>query len=335
MKALSVCCLGLILVLWTASAVPLRAAEKPAKRIPVIFDTDIGDDIDDTWALVMLLKSPRLDVKLITTTCHSSAGRGKLVAKLLTVAGRTDIPIGLGPGAEGKTRQDDWTEGFSMDEYAGKVFADGAQAIIDTIRTGKRPITVVAVGPLQTLSAALGKDPTIAAKASFVGMHGSVYRGYGGSPEVSAEYNVRRDAPAARRVLSAPWRKITITPLDTCGLVHLEGQRFAALKKSDDPMVRALLENYAIWADKKGRVAELTGSSTLFDTVGIYLAYPGPKRLAALEALTITVTDDGYTRIDPAGTKMSVATSWTNLDGYRDLLVRVLTSPTTPKQPAE
>ena len=32
-------------------------------------------------------------------------------------------------------------------------------------------------------------------------------------------------------------------------------------------------------------------------------------------------------RIDPAGTKMSVATKWTNLDGYRDLLVKVLTRP--------
>ena len=27
------------------------------QRLPVVFDTDIGDDIDDTWALVMLLKS--------------------------------------------------------------------------------------------------------------------------------------------------------------------------------------------------------------------------------------------------------------------------------------
>ena len=35
------------------------------------------------------------------------------------------------------------------------------------------------------------------------------------------------------------------------------------------------------------------------------------------------------TRIDPAGTKTSVATSWKSLDGYRDLLVKVLTSETT------
>ncbi|NQU19647.1 MAG: nucleoside hydrolase [Candidatus Nealsonbacteria bacterium] len=304
------------------------ASSSSAAGIPVIFDTDIGDDIDDTWALVMLLKSPELDVKLITSTCHASDARGKLLAKLLTIAGRTDVPIGLGPGSDGKTRQDEWTKDFQMDKYPGKVHRDGAQAIIDTIRASREPITVVAVGPLQTLSAALVKDPEIAGKARFVGMHGSVRKGYGGSDKLSAEYNVRRDAAAARRVLSAPWQKTTITPLDTCGIVHLEGDRFATLNKSDDPLVVALMENYAIWAGKKGQAGKLTRSSTLFDTVAIYLAYPGAKELATMETLSIKVTDDGYTRIDPAGTKTSVATSWKSLDGYRDLMVKILTSKT-------
>jgi len=37
---------------------PLATAESPAPRapIPVILDTDIGDDIDDTWALALALR---------------------------------------------------------------------------------------------------------------------------------------------------------------------------------------------------------------------------------------------------------------------------------------
>ena len=96
-------------------AVGTAAAEEPAAaRIPVIFDTDIGDDIDDTWALAMLLKSPQFDVKLITTTCGASQARGKLVAKLLTVAGRTDVAVGLGPGAEGGTQSGRVDQGFQV-----------------------------------------------------------------------------------------------------------------------------------------------------------------------------------------------------------------------------
>ena len=133
-------------------------------------------------------------------------------------------------------------------------------------------------------------------------------------------------SPAARKVLSAPWRQITITPLDTCGLVNLSGQRFQTLKLSDDPCVQALLENYRIWAGKDN-LEQLQASSVLFDTVAVYLANPGVKPLLELETLSIAVTDDGNTRIDPAGTKMSVATAWKDLDGFRDLLVKTLTGP--------
>ena len=69
-----------------------NAAKVPTKPIPVILDTDIGDDFDDTWALLFLLKSPQFDVKLVTTSCGRAEYRAKVIAKLLTVAKRTDIP---------------------------------------------------------------------------------------------------------------------------------------------------------------------------------------------------------------------------------------------------
>jgi len=324
MKTQLTCCTAVVAV-FAAAFVTFAAPAAAAEKIPVIYDTDIGDDIDDTWALVMVLKSPQFDVKLVSTSCHKSQARGRLLAKLLTIAGRTDIPIALGPGGGGGTRQDEFTKDFKLDQYKGKVHQDGVQAILDVIHGSKKPITVISVGPLQTMSAALAKDPSIAKKASFVGMHGSVYKGYNGRSTPSAEYNVKRDAAAARRVLTAPWRSTRITPLDTCGIIHVRGERFEKLKKSNDPLVKALLENYRIWAKKKS-VNELKQSSTLFDTVAIYLAYPGKTELAVLTPLTIAVTDDGHTKVDPAGAKMLVATQWKNLDGYLDLLVNVLTS---------
>ena len=61
--------------------------------------------------------------------------------------------------------------------------------------------------------------------------------------------------------------------------------------------------------------------------MAVYLANPGDKPLLNLEMLPISVTDDGITRIDPRGKKMWVATSWKDLDGFRDLLVKTLTGP--------
>jgi inosine-uridine nucleoside N-ribohydrolase len=312
------------LVLNTFISADLLARPEAAKT-PIILDTDIGDDIDDTWALAMLLKSPELDLKLVTTTCGKAEYRAKLVAKLLTIAGRGDIPIGLGEGGhEGTGGQQAWVEDYKLGSYRGTIHQNGAAAIAGLIESSRQPLTIISIGPSHTLAAALKAKPQIASKAFYVGMQGSVFKGYDGGP-IAAEYNVKTNVPAAQTVLSAPWKRITITPLDTCGLITLSGERFQKLAKSHDPLVKALLENYRIWA-KKSRVSELKSSSVLYDTVAIYLAY-SDTTLLKVEKLPIRVTDDGFTKVDPKGRKMSVATAWNDLNGCRDKLVDVLTRP--------
>jgi len=328
-------CLGAVALLagslWTHPVAAAETASAPvAKPIPVIFDTDIGDDIDDTWALVMLLKSPQFDLKLVTTTAGKAEYRAKLVAKTLETAGRKDVAVGLGTGGRGGSGgQEDWVKDYKLANYPGKVQEDGVAALLETVNAlsvkGALP-TIIAVGPLHTLGEALKRDPSLARKASFAGMHGSVRRGYDNSPTPCVEYNMTY-VPGAQTVFAAPWHSAAFTPLDTCGLVNLSGPRFQRLKDSDDILVKTLLENYRIWAKKK-TVAEMTGSSVLFDTVAVYLADPGPKLLLELENLNITVNDKGMTMIDPAGLKMSVATRWTSVDGYRDHLVERLLAPT-------
>ena len=53
------------------------------KRIPVILDTDIGNDIDDTWALVFALLRNELDIRLVTTVLGDPIYSAKLIAKLV------------------------------------------------------------------------------------------------------------------------------------------------------------------------------------------------------------------------------------------------------------
>jgi inosine-uridine nucleoside N-ribohydrolase len=126
-------------------------------KIPVILDTDICDDIDDTWALIMLLQSPEFDIKLITTSVGDTTARTKVVAKILQAAGRTDIPIGTGISIGEMKRghaQDGWVKGFDLSKYAGKIYPDGVQAMIDTIMKSKEPITLIVIGPLPNIAGA-------------------------------------------------------------------------------------------------------------------------------------------------------------------------------------
>jgi inosine-uridine nucleoside N-ribohydrolase len=316
--------LALIAAMAVAGSSPqARAAEKPA-RIPVILDTDIGDDIDDTWALLMALRSPEIDLRLITVDYGSTHYRARLLAKLLEAAGRTDIPIGIGPKqAEGEGNQAEWARGYELSQYKGTVHQDGVKALVDTIMGSSVPMTLLCVGPVPNIQAALAREPRIAERARFVGMHGSLRRGYGGKAEPEAEWNVKANAAACRSALSAGW-DVTITPLDTCGLVQLRGERYARIRDSRDPFARILMENYRIWHTKaswtdKDPKAPDRESSTLFDTVAVYLTFG--QDLLKMEDLGVAVRDDGFTILDPKAKVLRCATAWKDMAAFEELLV--------------
>ena len=294
-----------------------------AARIPVILDTDIGDDIDDTWALALLLKSPEVDIKMVVSDFKNTAYRVKIIARLLETAGRTDIPIGIGlrQSDQEDGRQAAWVAGYDLSRYPGRVHQDGVAALIDAIMGAPQPITLICIGPVPNIRAALEKRPEIAKRARFVGMHGSVRLGYDGKPEPSKEWNVVADAKAAQSVFSAEW-PMRITPLDTCGLVRLRGEKFRRVAESSDPLARAVIENYRIWS--KAGDKPLVASSVLFDTVAAYLSFS--TDLVNVERLPIRVTDDGFTRIDPTGKQVDCATSWKDLAAFEDFLVARLTA---------
>ncbi len=299
------------------------SADSPARpKIPVILDTDIGDDIDDTWALALLLKSPEVDIKMVVSDRGNTVYRAKIIAKLLEVAGRTDVAVGVGIRENEKEtgRQAAWIADYDLARYPGKVHQDGVAALIDAIMKAPQPITLICIGPVPNIRAALERQPEIAKRARFVGMHGSVRKGYNGGPEPSKEWNVVADAKAAQRAFTAEWPML-ITPLDTCGLVRLRGDKFRKVVECSDPLTKAVIENYRIWS--KAGDNPLDASSVLFDTVAIYLSFS--TELVNVERLPIRVTDDGFTRIDPQGKQIDCAMSWKDLGAFEDFLVARLT----------
>ncbi|MCE9613798.1 MAG: nucleoside hydrolase [Lentisphaerae bacterium] len=299
-----------------------------SKRIPVILDTDIGYDIDDTWALAMMLKSPELDVKLIVVDANDTEYQARIVARMLEAAGRTDIPIGIGPrfGDPKPGAQWGWVKDYSLANYRGTLHQDGVGAIIDTIMGSPRQVTLLCIGPMPNIGEALTREPRIAKNARFVGMYGSVYKGYDGTATISKECNVVCYTPACQKAFKAEW-DMTITPLDTCGVVVLSGAKYQRVRQCQDPLIQALMENYRVWLEHVKRPQEFeVKSSVLFDTVAVYLAFT--EQLLRMERLGIKVTDDGYTLVDPAAKQMDVAVDWKNLGAFEDFLVERLTGPT-------
>ena len=319
----------LLLLALLSLASPALAAPARSGPIPVILVTDIGSDIDDTWALAMILRSRELDLKLVLTDSGDTRYRAAVAAKFLAASGRSDVPVGIGlqgPMGDELKNQAPWIAGYDLKTYAGKIHDDGVAAMIEVIQKSAEPMTVIAVGPVPSLVRALEQAPGIAAKCRFVGMFGSFDKGYDvGAP--SAEWNVKVDPAALRKVLAAPWREILLTPLDTCGRVRLTGANYHAIwSATQDPMLRALIENYCMYAARVNWMRcdfFAIRSTTLFDCVAVYLAYA--EDLVDTETVKFEVTDDGFTKRSAQGPLQArVALRWKNLAGFEDHLAKRL-----------
>lgn len=311
----------------TALTIGVRTGRSAQHRIPVILDTDIGDDIDDTWALMMLLRMPQFDLRLAVGDFDNPIYRARLLAKLLHSTGRTDVPVGIGMGTKyDRGAQSDWLGDYALSDYPGVVHEDGVQALIDTIKNSPDPVTLLCIGPAPNIAEALRRDPAIAENARIVGMYGSLYVGYEAGSKPVAEWNVRADPKAIQAMFGAPW-DITITPLDTCGLVRLEGENYRRIYESDDPWMKTLIRNYELWLPHAAWMDPATDvtkvSSTLFDAVAVYLA--AENSLVEMQDLPLRVTDDGYTVIDKdTGRTVHCATAWKNLDAFERRLRNIL-----------
>lgn len=302
-------------ILYLLACIPVFAG------VPVILDTDLGDDIDDTWALAYLLGNKKVDVKLIVTASDDTPTKARLVAKILEGMHRTDIPIGIGKKTSDEPiHQAAWLGDYQLKQYPGTVYEDGVQALIDTVQSSKRAMKICVIGPQTNLAEAVKRAPAIAQKSKLVCMAGSVYVGYQGKSSPDPEWNVFKDIASARAVFASPW-DITIAPLDICGKLILKGERYQDIVKSKSPRARTVIANYDAWSNCKNYPAG--ESSVLFDTAAAYLV--ASQRFAIVKTINLSIDDKGATVPDPTrGRPVHCALSWQDRERFEEILVKTI-----------
>src|SRR5437763_3618317 len=108
----------------------------------VIIDTDIGDDVDDAFALALAVKSPELHVLGISTACGETEIRAKIVDRFMGEAGRSDTPV-LAGKATGKTPMSQRAYAISGNS-AKSSHGDAAEFLLAQIRKFPGEITLIA-----------------------------------------------------------------------------------------------------------------------------------------------------------------------------------------------
>src|SRR5882724_9274712 len=196
----------------------------PTPSVPekVLMDTDIGDDLDDAFALALALRSPELHILGITTAFGDTETRAKLVDRFLAELGRPDIPVAAGAAtpAQGTFTQRRYAEGG---HDAKPSHPDAVSFILEQIRRYPGQVTLIAIGPLMNVGAAIDKDPATFRKLKrVVIMGGSIKRGYGDLGYTpprppQPEWNILNDVPSAQK-LFASGVPLFVMPLDATQL---------------------------------------------------------------------------------------------------------------------
>ncbi|MGD0629193.1 MAG: nucleoside hydrolase [Terracidiphilus sp.] len=321
---------------------PASDGRAPARPQFAILDTDIGDDIDDAFALALALRSPELYLLGITTAYGDTDLRMELVDRFLEEQCRRGLPVVPGKptdhqnvmtqAAYAKSGYSNGCAGsFNLMAMTGKNGEaleherkeyDAAGFILRQIREYPGQITLIAIGPLNNIEAAIKKDPTTFRKLKrVVMMGGSIYRGYDGRNgerrPPDAEWNISRD-PAGLRALLASGVPVFMMPLDSTQ-IHLETKEREEIFAHGSPLTDQLTLLYHQWkAGSEGH----PDAPTLFDPVAV--AYAIRPDLCPATPMRLEVDDKGFTRpVDGAPNAQVCLKS--DEKGFLDLLLGRLT----------
>ena len=304
-----------------------------AQRTAVIIDTDIGSYIDDSYAIAFALQSSEyLDVKLVVTCSDDTTARAKITAKFLTIAGRDDIPLGIGVANYNTTNHTlwDWARDFDLSNYKGGVYEDGVDQMAKIILNSETVVDIIALGPMTNFPLLLQKYPDVVKNARIRAMAGSIYRGYDNSTTPTAEYNVQLCPYCFETVLKAKW-EVTIAPLDTGGVATLTPENVQDIITSSNAWSIGLDAHTLFWCTKGVIPCHLNIATVVLpDTIATLLTLPAQLTdFVDMKELNLIVTDKGHVKVNNTeGTPTKVALYWrenlVGLNNFRTYMTTVL-----------
>ena len=264
----------------------LYSQETPMK---VILDTDIGDDIDDAWALAFVIAHKHFEPLGITVTHGNTPARARMACKMLHLTGRDSIPVFVGrqTGQKEYSYQFTWAEDFTAKQPDARKAGD---FIVETLRRNPGQVTLIAVGPLQNLADALRKEPRLGKLVKRVVLMGGCVYGTSEKQEPIAEYNVYSSVADSQLVYGAGL-PLTIVPLDSTTHVKLSDVERDQLQRYASPLTFALEALYRLWLEKP------QSRMTLHDQLAVAEAAAPKRFFGKIETLPIWVDDKGFTRV--------------------------------------
>lgn len=274
----------------------------------IILDTDLamgapGSDIDDGFALALAHADGEIQLDMITTVNGNTDVES---ATLLTLELRRrlglDVPIHRGASASltrpGIVRVPSETVVAS---FGVGMEPDPGYAAVEMVRhvmAHPGEITVVAIGPLTNVAAAIAIEPAFARSLRELVIMGGVFLGTMGHREMPGEFNVWMDPEAAEAVLRSGAKQRWVG-LDVTLKVRLTRDHARRLMEASSDFARLAGESTVAWIDFLHRRnpgdPSLTDSCAMHDPLAV-AAVTHPEFLTWSDAAVSIVTGEGVAR---------------------------------------
>lgn len=162
--------------------------------ISLILDTDLGDDVDDVFALAYAVRHPRINLCAVTTVLGDTRWRAALALRLLDELGVDEVPVAAGaPGGEVNTLtlSGDVVMPLGADDRRCDT-RSVTQLIADVISTAPPPVWLATIGPATNAAVLLDERPEavegLAGIVMMGGRHEATYpreHNFGTNPEAA------------------------------------------------------------------------------------------------------------------------------------------------------
>jgi purine nucleosidase len=190
-----------------------------AARLPILFDTDIGSDIDDAVALAYLLRQPRCELLGVTTVTGDVQKRAAIAEIICAAAGRAGVPIHPGAGdplltGPGQPEVPQYEAVRRRPHRLDYAPGGAIEFMRRTIRSRPGEVSLLAVGPLTNVALLFATDPEIPGLLRQLTLMCGVFTGRAGHGPGQAEWNALVDPLATAIAFKAKVPKFTSIGLD-------------------------------------------------------------------------------------------------------------------------
>ena len=211
----------------------------------VILDTDIGDDIDDSFALLLLLESHKFNCLGVTTVFRNSLKRAKMAKQLIRSLGYDikvyrgiDDPLKQKYDEDGKYIFPQYDKSMENEKVEDENAVD---FIIRMIHLYPHEVTLIPIGPLTNIASAIKKDPTIVPLIKEIRLMGA------GLNLNFVEWNIFCDPDAAKIVFSSNINKIVAVTINVTSLTSLTEEEVNSLKNNNSKAIKLVYEAMMKW----------------------------------------------------------------------------------------